>query len=440
MMPMPAAYPVSTVMDRSVPREPRLLELLAAAAADMLDATDLGQMLDRLFAMLRHEFGLDAFFLYRADPEHGLVLQAHGGILTEDAEAAAVLRIGQAICGRVARDRVPIIMGELLRSTDPEHAFLQRLGISAYACTPLVHRGTLLGTLGFGRGAPERFDESEVRFLQTICSYVALAKNRIATEQALRERIDERDRMLADHRAMERKVIELTRVSALGAIASTIAHELNQPLSAAANFLSAARLAPDADAARGAELTRAAEIQLLRAGEIIRRIRRMISREDMIHEPEDLAPIIDEAVALVRAGIGGRLPHFHTTIASDARFAVVDRIQIVQILANLLRHAVELSPDTTGGCITIATHRRDDDVEITVSDRDTHSDPALGRSAHPPGRNPAPRPDPADTQDAAALELAISRTLVEAHGGTIHHEPEPGGSGTMSFTVRAVLA
>jgi signal transduction histidine kinase len=412
-------------------RRTRLLELLAVIAADLLEATDVPAAVDRLFATIRAELRLDVFFHYRFDERTGLSLEAYSGFADDEIAVAMQIQLGEGVCGSVARDKSPLVIHHLQQSTDVPTQFLRRNGVLAFACAPLIHRGELLGTLGFGRRGLHVFDEAEIHFLQTICSYVTLARHRISTEQALRAGLAERDRLIAEQVDMEQRVIELTRTSALGAVASTVAHELNQPLAAAANFMSALRLAPDPSPEKVQELTRASEAQLLRAGEIIRRIRRMVAREEAALEPDGLRAIIEEAISLVKAASGGRLPHFAIHTGPDADVAMVDHIQIVQVLANLLRNAVESTRDVPAGQVRVETARLSrTEVEVRVVDngegvtedvRHAMFEPRIGRS-----------------RGGLGLGLAISHNLIEAHGGRIRIEDTPGGGATFCFTVPAI--
>jgi two-component sensor histidine kinase len=175
----------------------RYLRLLGDAADRLLAADDPAAMVDDLFALIAGELRLDVFFNYRLDGDV-LVLAAHGGLSEAEAAAGARLAIGQAVCGCAARERRPIEAFGVQASTDPMVAFVRNLGIDAYACTPLLHGTTLLGTLGFGRRWADRFDADELAFLHTICRYVALAKYRLQIESELRGGIAARERLLGE--------------------------------------------------------------------------------------------------------------------------------------------------------------------------------------------------------------------------------------------------
>jgi PAS domain S-box-containing protein len=161
--------------------------LLASAATQLLAATDPIAVVHDLFGLVSAHLRLDAFFHYVATADgSALELAASGGIAAQDARAAARLELGEAVCGQVALRREPSHVTGIQSSDDPALAFVRQVGLDTYACTPLVAGGTLLGTLGFGRRAPESaFDEDELRFLRTICHYVAMAQERLRAQAAL---------------------------------------------------------------------------------------------------------------------------------------------------------------------------------------------------------------------------------------------------------------
>jgi putative methionine-R-sulfoxide reductase with GAF domain len=197
-----AALPLDTDLSR------RYLTLIAEVAARLLAAEDPAVMVDGLFTMIRAELRLDVFFNYRFE-DGRLKLEAHGGLTEEEARAGAVLEIGQAVCGCAARDRAPLHATQVQGSADPMLAFVKQVGLDAYACTPLIHGGELLGTLGFGRRWADRFTHDELNFLHTVCHYVALAKYRLRMEARLREEVALREHLLVELNHRVRNALQL---------------------------------------------------------------------------------------------------------------------------------------------------------------------------------------------------------------------------------------
>ncbi|WP_333572564.1 sensor histidine kinase [Sphingomonas sp.] len=410
----------------------RFLELLAVSASDLLQAEDLAPALDRIFGLIRSEVELDVFFHYAFDGQ-GLDLSAWAGITPEQVVDWQHVPLGIAICGGVAESLTPMIARDIQQSDDPRLAYARDMGLDACFCTPLLHKDVLLGTLAFGRRGRAGFSDAEIQFLQTLASYVTLAKHRIGVDQELRTRLQERERMLAERVTIERQMLELTRASALGSIAATVAHELNQPLSAAANYMAAIRLSPDSDA-RTRDLSGAAEQQLQRAGEIIRRIRRMVRHDDLVLETRSVATSIEEALHLVRAAAPMLLPPVTIRVAPEAQFARFDNVQIVQVLANLLRNAGQACQHHADAAILVTAERQAPaEVTIRVIDRGPGVAPAQRHVLFQPGLGNGR----CDTGGGLGLGLAISHHLIEGHGGRIWAEETPGGGATFAFTIPA---
>jgi two-component sensor histidine kinase len=194
------------VVDPELPH--RRLALVAEAAERLLAAEDPARMVDELFALVQSELRLDVFFNYRLEGSR-LVLEAHGGLAPEEATAGAALELGQAVCGCAARDRQRFHMTGVQRSDDPLVAFVRQVGLDAYACTPLLHGDTLIGTLGFGRRWADRFTNDELSFLHTLCHFVELAKYRLMVERELRRGLEQRDRLLAELNHRVRNALQL---------------------------------------------------------------------------------------------------------------------------------------------------------------------------------------------------------------------------------------
>ncbi|MET1757136.1 GAF domain-containing protein [Novosphingobium sp. RD2P27] len=191
------------------PGLPRLrLALVAEAAERLLAADDPARMVDELFGLIQSELRLDVFFNYRL-ANGCLILEAHGGLTDEQAAAGSQLHLGQAVCGCAARDRQRFHMTGVQASDDPLVAFVKDVGLNCYVCTPLVHGGTLVGTLGFGRKWADRFTDDELSFLHTLCHYVALAKYRLRVEQELRAGIAHRERLLSELNHRVRNALQL---------------------------------------------------------------------------------------------------------------------------------------------------------------------------------------------------------------------------------------
>lgn len=170
----------------------------------------------------------------------------------------------------------------------------------------------------------------------------------------LTERLAEQART----RAMEAELMHLARLNAMGQMATTLAHELNQPLTAAANFMAASTRMlhnPQPDIPLITEVLRSGVEQTIRAGDIIRRLRAFIAKREPGRAPEDIAEILMEAVALAMAGSHDVTVSYE--MEPHLAAVLIDRIQIQQVVVNLVRNAVEAMAEVEDQTLVIGVGR-----------------------------------------------------------------------------------
>jgi two-component system sensor kinase FixL len=235
---------------------------------------------------------------------------------------------------------------------------------------------------------------------------------------------------------LQSELTHMSRYTALGEMASTLAHEINQPLTAISNYLKGCqRLLGRADSPDPALLRDAlgkAADQALRAGQIIRRLREFVARGESERRIENLPKLIEDAstLALLGAREGGIEVAFRLDPAAETVLA--DRIQIQQVLVNLIRNAIEAMLEAPPPRrLQIATSRGADGlVEIEVADSGPGLAPEVMRSLF--------QPFVTTKRKGMGLGLSICRTIVEAHGGKIGVAAPAEGSGTVfRFTLRS---
>lgn len=247
------------------------------------------------------------------------------------------------------------------------------------------------------------------------------------------------ERQVAEARLQElqAELVHISRLTAMGEMASTLAHELNQPLTAIANYLKGSRrlLEDSADPAAGqlrGAMEKAAE-QAMRAGQIIRRLRDFVSRGETERRAENLAKLIEEASAM--ALIGAKEHGIRVTFRFDPRVDLVlaDRVQIQQVLLNLMRNAVDAMVQAEKRELVVSSRALPDDfVEISVADTGVGIAPEIAGQLFQPFVTTKPQ--------GMGVGLSISSTIVEAHGGRIRAEANPGGGTVFRFTLRSVTA
>jgi two-component system sensor kinase FixL len=235
---------------------------------------------------------------------------------------------------------------------------------------------------------------------------------------------EDRERRLAD---LQAELILVSRLSELGQMASALAHEVDQPLTAIANYARGVRrlLTPDIPPALHEAIAKMSE-QATRAHAIVQSIRGLVKKETRPARTEDLRVIIEEAIALALVG-AGRTVDLALRLDPEARHADLDRVQVQQVLLNLVRNAVQAMEGAPVQRLTIATAARGDRVEISVAD----SGPGLPEAV----RARLFQPFVTTKVGGLGVGLSICRAIVQAHGGELIAETPPGGGTVFRFTV-----
>jgi two-component system sensor kinase FixL len=235
---------------------------------------------------------------------------------------------------------------------------------------------------------------------------------------------------------LQSELVHVSRLSAMGEMASALAHELNQPLSAISNYMKGSRrlLAtsadPNAPKIEGA-LDRAAE-QAIRAGEIIRRLRNFVSRQESEKRVESLSKLIEEAGALGLSGAREQGVMLRFNLDPECDLVLADRVQIQQVLVNLFRNALEAMVNSSHRELIASNARAADDmIEIAVSDTGHGFGDALGNLFQPFFTT---------KETGMGVGLSISRTIIETHGGRMWAETNRAGGATFRFTLPAASA
>jgi two-component system sensor kinase FixL len=245
--------------------------------------------------------------------------------------------------------------------------------------------------------------------------------------------LSERQATEARLQELQAELVHISRVTAMGEMASALAHELNQPLSAIANYMSGGRRLLERDQepnARAIEALGKANEQALRAGEIIRRLRDFLARGEGVLSREALPKLIQEACALAMVGAKDTGVQLRFDLNPEIGAVMVDRVQIQQVVLNLVRNAVDAMERAPRKHVLIsAVPVEDRMVLVSVADTGPGLDAAVGERLFQPFVTTKPH--------GMGVGLSISRTIIEAHGGRIWTEPNPGGGAVFKFTVRA---
>jgi two-component system, LuxR family, sensor kinase FixL len=247
--------------------------------------------------------------------------------------------------------------------------------------------------------------------------------------------ITERQTTRARLQELQSELLRASRLTAMGQMASALAHELNQPLTAVINYVQACRrlLA----AGDGVALERLQEVmdkavgQASRAGQIIHRMRQFIQKGETERQVEDVNKLIAEASALALVGAKENGIVVRMELAPDLPAVLVDRIQIQQVLLNLIRNSVEaLAASERREIVIDSSYAGGPTLEIAVSDTGPGLADAVTRQLFQPFVSTKPK--------GMGLGLSISRSIVDAHGGRLWAAPNDGAGASFRFTLPVV--
>ncbi|WP_431266952.1 ATP-binding protein [Dankookia sp. P2] len=233
-------------------------------------------------------------------------------------------------------------------------------------------------------------------------------------------------------RDTQAELFRVARINAMGAMAAALAHELNQPLTAAVNFAEAARRmlagapeAPPLPAARAAMAEAAGEV--VRAGEILRSLRRFIGRGDTEQRPIALNPVLESATALALAGSPTLAVTLRLALAPGLPPVMADAVQLQQVVVNLVRNAVEAMSGAERRELLVASALDGEGIAVSIADTGPGLDLDLAGRLFVPFVSTKP--------DGLGFGLSISHSIVTAHDGRLEAKARPGGGTESRFTL-----
>jgi light-regulated signal transduction histidine kinase (bacteriophytochrome) len=236
----------------------------------------------------------------------------------------------------------------------------------------------------------------------------------------------------AEEMRLRHALLDAARASSLGELAAAIAHELNQPLSAVANYVNACRqeirnagvrMPLEAETLIGDALAETA-----RAGDLVRRIRDFITRGDLNTDYIDVIPALRQGMDLAIAS--SSLPGLKVEVVSepDLPQVLADPVQIGQVVLNLVRNSISAMAKSPVQVLTVTVGRDGKDVQVLIRD----TGPGISRAA----QKHIFEPFHASTTKGMGIGLSLCRSIVEAHGGRIWVEPSNDGA-VIGFTIPA---
>jgi len=245
--------------------------------------------------------------------------------------------------------------------------------------------------------------------------------------------ITERQLAVASAKRLQSELAHVLRIGTVGEMATGLAHELNQPLTAIRNYTTGLALRLDSDRTTPEEAARVLGLigdQALRAGNIVRGIRNLVQRREGEFRATDINTAIQEVAELLANEAIAKDIGVHLDLAADLPAVPADEVQIQQVVLNLARNAMDAmadkQPDRNARHLTLRSTRQDRDVLIAVEDTGPGIPQGVGQHVFEPFFT---------TRGAGAgmgMGLPICRTIVEAHSGRLWFTTET-GAGTVFY-------
>jgi two-component system sensor kinase FixL len=246
--------------------------------------------------------------------------------------------------------------------------------------------------------------------------------------------LTERQENVAKLQELQSELLHVSRLLAMGEMASGLAHELNQPLTAIANYMKGCRrLLEDVVHPQRALIQDAmdkAADQAVRAGQIIRRLRDFAARGETEKKVEHIVKIVEEASALALVGAREQGVRVRQEVLPGVDLVLADRVQVQQVLVNLFRNALEAMETTERRELVVSiSPAADSMVEIAVAD--------TGHGIKPEILPKLFEPFVTSKDNGMGVGLSICKTIIELHGGKMWVEPNPAGGTVFRFSLMA---
>jgi PAS domain S-box-containing protein len=341
-------------------------------------------------------------------------------------------------------DETPVILDQIKRGhriqhyeTVRRHKDGRQIAISLTVSPIRADNGRIVGASKIARDITERKQaEAELhRLNETLEQRVAERTAELEDLTCrLQAEIVERQRADVRFQELQSELFHAARLNAAGQMAAALAHELNQPLAAAINFVRAAQrqLATGSrdKVVTSSRIMDQAAGEVLRAGQIMRRLRDFVRRGETERRIESIVPMVEEASTLTSITAGASGVRVHLSFDPNAARVFADRIQIQQVLVNLMLNAIDAMADSSRRELEVKTALLDDETTaFSVTDSGTGLVAEIADHLFEPFVSTKP--------NGMGLGLSICRSIVEAHGGRLRTEPNEGGGTIFCFTLPA---
>jgi two-component system sensor kinase FixL len=256
------------------------------------------------------------------------------------------------------------------------------------------------------------------------------ASGRITGASKILRDVTERDARERRIQELQAELTHVQRLTELGQVVTTLVHEVNQPITAIRNYLNACqRLAATGNLTGVQAALARMDDQTKRASDIIQRIRDFAMKRDVQMQAEDLSLVIDESVALISASLADEVPTLTVQVEPAEPYVEIDKVQVQQVLFNLMRNGIEAMQDQPRRKLVVATKSAQAGmVEISVAD--------TGPGIPDDVRCRLFQPFVTTKQTGMGVGLSVCQGIVHLHGGRLWADDNIGGGTVFRFTVR----
>ncbi|RQR27406.1 GAF domain-containing protein [Burkholderia sp. Bp9142] len=336
-----------------------------------------------------------------------------------------------SILNTVARTRKPVVLANAHREGVPDHVdSLRAHPTRSLFCLPLLKQGALIGVLYLENALTNGvFSPRRIAMLEVLAPQAA---NALESARLYAELIDENARRLETEAALRHARTELARtahVTVMGELAASIAHEINQPLtsivtSAGAGMRWLRGTQPDLDEALASlEDIRASGV---RAADIVRALRSLARQAPLALAPLAIDALIRDMLHLTAPEIDAKQVALRVDLHCNDIRVMADRTQLQQVILNLVTNALDaMDGPATSRELDVASHAGDGHVVICIADRGAGIDAGIAGRIFDPFFTTKPH--------GMGMGLAICRSIIEAHGGTLEAVPRDGGGTALTF-------
>ncbi|MFI5324243.1 MAG: GAF domain-containing protein, partial [Thermodesulfobacteriota bacterium] len=410
------------------------LSILSAIAEKIHGSADLNLIFERLLDMIGGMKMIDIMCIYLVESEGDLeeaVLRVQRGLSDECIEKAGRIPYPMGITWKVVNSGEVFHYNGLSPEPCPVNPVGTAFGSRIVLSIPLKHRGQTIGVIHFTRRESGAFEKYELDVLYSLGSQIGTAVSKAKMFEEAGERAKELERLYRDLRTTQDQLIQTEKLASLGQLVSSIAHEINNPLTPILGYSQMLLAAPETEEAKRQRYIEIIHNSADKVRKIVENLLSFARKDKPRREYVDMNEILRSAVELVEYQLG--LENVVVTMHLDSRLpkTMADAIQLHQVFTNLIVNAYHAIVGTSagGGTIGITTGTVDrGQIEIVVSDTGAGIPEDIRRKIFDPFFTTKP------TGLGTGLGLSVSYGIMKEHDGDITIDSEPGRGA--SFTVR----